>query len=194
MPITASNGESTQNGTFANMKPDALYILLYRDHDEDIRFHWGLYHFLNPTEGGWKFDIIRPDGHWTPSVPYKTTASTNTIDDTYGDGPLACAVRIAYIDRSAWQQVHSLITREDGELGELNGKLDGKLNCRVFVQRACLRLPLPSFVDPSSWEDLQLEVLELGERCRDDAGKRPVVVVDSRMAIMTGSESESESE
>lgn len=179
--------------TFANMKPNGLYILLYKDLDEDVRFHWALYHFLSREQGGWKFDIIRPQGVWHPSDGYNTTPDTKAIDDAYADGPLTCALRIAYIDGSARDNVHEFITREDDKLEELNSSL-GVLNCRVYVQRACSRLPLPCFVGPDSWNDLQREVLDLGELWRDDAGTRPVVVVDSRMATSSGPNSDYESE
>lgn len=189
----ASAGDaSNTDSTFDNMKTDSLYILLYKDNDDHVRFHWGLYHFLNPQLGGWKFDILRPTGSWRPGIPYTATPSPALIDDTYADGPLTVAVRIAYIDASGHDSIHELITREDDQLNELNSSVEGGLNCRVYVKRACSRVPLPGFVGPGSWDELQDEVLDLGERFRDSAGRQPVVVVDSRFSrAPMGEESDS---
>lgn len=190
-----SDDDNTINvgGTFANMKPDGLYILLYKDNDDDVRFHWALYHFVNQQQGGWKFDILRPTGTWQPSIPYANTPSPAGIDDAYADGPLTCAVRLAFIDlTSATSSIHELITREDYRLSELNRSLEGGLNCKKYVKRACLRIPLPGFRGPESWDELEDEVLDLGERFRDRAGQQPVVVVDSAMSrAPMGEESDS---
>lgn len=192
MSTSGADAEPSR-ATFANMKPNGLYVLLYKDASDDVRFHWALYHFLNQEQGDWKFDIIRPQGRWHPSDAYNAAPDMKAIDDAYADGPLTCALRIAYIDDSARNSVHDLITREDNKLEELNSSLN-VLNCRVYVQRACSRLPLSRVVGPDSWDDLQQEVLDLGELWRDDAGTRPVVVVDSRMATSSGPNSDYASE
>lgn len=184
-PATTDN-EPNQSDTFTNMSPGSLYILLYRDHDPHVRFHWGLYHYLNKIAGGWKFDIIRPTGRWQTSIPYTSAPSPSNFDDTYADGPLACAIRLCHIDSTyvpAHRQVHELITAEDSQLNELNATLDGQLSCRVYVQRACERLRLQGYIDYFQWEDVQREVLGIGDQSRGNAGKRPVLVVHSNVAI-----------
>lgn len=183
MPAATTEGHEPAPGeTFAHMKPNSLYILLYRDHSEQTRFHWGLYHFCNYAQGGWKFDIIRPGGQWRTSIPYTPTPSAKDINDTYEDGPLACTIRIGEISLQSREQIHGLITAEDRRLNELNAELEGTLSCRVYVSRACERLRSNGYVGYSEWQDLERDVLELGERCRGRAGKQPVVIVDSNVA------------
>lgn len=181
------NHEPAPGDTFANMKPNSLYILLYGDHNERTRFHWGLYDFCNHMEGGWKFDIIGPNFQWRTSIPYTPSPNAQNIDDTYEDGPLACTIRVGDINHESREQIHGLITAEDDRLRRLNADMKGTLNCRVYVWRACERLRSDGYVGYSKWEDLEREVFELGERCRERAGKQPVVVVDSNVATKPSS-------
>lgn len=110
-------------------------------------------------------------------MPYSPLPSRDGIDDTYGDGPLACAIYLGHVAPDSHGVFHDLITQEDAEPNELNEKLEGKLSCRVYVRRACERLRAQGVVKFTDWEDAEGEVLRVGEWCRDLAGKEPVLIV-----------------
>lgn len=177
---TTSNHSATliePGDMLTTLKPSSLYILLYCHPNPDIKYHWGLYHHCDSTSGGWKFDIINPGGIWKLAFPYGGGTPKADILDPDPIEPLGVAVRIGELHG---KDAHDLIRAEDERLNKINRELDGGVNCRVYVMRACERLKECGWLKYQDWNEIEKDVLGVADANEDARGKH-VVLMDSKL-------------
>ena len=173
----------------SKLKDNSFYILLYHHTDPGIKYHWGLYHHVNATSGGWKFDITDAGGPWHLAIPYQIMPQNDVLPHPNPVEPLACVVRIGNVGEETvkngsypnYDFFHNLIRLDDDRLNDLNIDLGGKLSCKVYVQRACQRLKQRKLLTFNAWSDVECEVLCLGDRngAQRKLGAREAIAVDS---------------